>query len=491
LIQNAKKLAKSGIKWAALSSLTGAGLSAVTTFGLAVILGSKEYGYLALISTLISFSSAMAQMGMTQAIIQEDNLTHKDINTVFWGNFTLGVIIGALIYIFANQIASFLGDPDITSLVRSTSIIFLIHSMSRISAALLQRDLRIKELETANITEITIGSITKISLAFIGFGAFSYVYGQIIGILILNLLLYWFYKKTGTWRLGLNFSLQSAKKLYGFGAYVTAKSIVNNIGKNIDVVIISRIIGVESTGIYHLGKQIIERLVLIISQVVSRVSFPYFSMMRRSILESNYKSISKTYLRLTALVSFFAFPFFMSIAFLGPLIIELIFSQEWSSAGIILSILSIKAIIDVLSAGFASSIIYSFGKASIPFYVDLFMTPIRVFILWLSAVYFGIEGVAFAFAFSVLIKAGILQHFVNKLITIEWIEYLKILFRQFTITLMVIGIVALVNIPVSHLLISKLSFTIFNILVFLVFISIAIFIFEKPRIIELKYLLFK
>jgi len=479
--------AKKGFKWAASSSIYRAVISAGTTFTLAALLGTEEYGYFALISTLITFSTVIANMGMSQAIIQEDKLTNTDIDTVFWGNILFGTVVGTVVYIFAKPISLFLGDIAIYNLVRMSAIIFVIHTMSRISAALLQRDLRIKELEKAIVIEMTIASIVKIICALSGLGAMSFIIGQIIGIIILNILLFVYYKKEGNWKLKLNFSLSSAKKLYKFGMFIATKSIVNNLGKNIDIIIVSRVVGVESVGIYHLGKQAIEKAVSIISQVVTRIAYPYFSKIRRSIVDGNYQSLAITYLKLTGIVSFLGFPFFLGIALFGPEILPMFFSKEWNAAGIILTILSFKAMIDILSAGFASSIIYSFGLASLMLYVDLVITPIRIILLWIGAYFWGIEGVAFAFTISVFIKASYLQQVVNRSINIAWNNYLIVIAKPFFFSILAFIVSKTFLINLNLFVLSK---SIVAGLIYLGIILILSYLFDKNKITEVKKIIF-
>ena len=72
-----------GVFWSGVEKYSGLIVSIIVSAVLARILSPDEYGIVAIATVLIHFLSMFATMGIGPAIIQRDDLTQKDLNSIF------------------------------------------------------------------------------------------------------------------------------------------------------------------------------------------------------------------------------------------------------------------------------------------------------------------------------------------------------------------------------------------------------------------------
>jgi O-antigen/teichoic acid export membrane protein len=159
-----------------------------------------------------------------------------------------------------------------------------------------------------------------------------------------------------------------------------------------------------------------------ISHILSKVSFPLYSKIL-SEYENRDDKFKKIYLKITNVVSIISFPLIGLAFILTPDIINMLFDNKWVHVAVIMQIFLLKAPIDIISAGFASPVLYSYGKPSWLFTLELFVIPVRL-ILILIAARISIEAVAITWLIIIFLKSLTLQILVSKISNIPMREYI-------------------------------------------------------------------
>ena len=102
-----EKTAK-GLGWGFVDNLLGAGFTAVVSIILARILSPEEFGLVGMITIFIVLGTNLMDSGFTNALIRKEEVTDKDLSTVFYTNLAIGLAIYSILYFTAPLIASFL-----------------------------------------------------------------------------------------------------------------------------------------------------------------------------------------------------------------------------------------------------------------------------------------------------------------------------------------------------------------------------------------------
>ena len=64
------------------------------------------------------------------AIIQRRDIEPAHLNTAFWSNITVGVLLAGVGILAAPAVASVFGEPELTGIVRWLCIVFVISSLT-------------------------------------------------------------------------------------------------------------------------------------------------------------------------------------------------------------------------------------------------------------------------------------------------------------------------------------------------------------------------
>jgi len=405
-MNNLKNKAISSVKWHSIFTLINTIIKPVTLIFLARFLTTREFGFLSIISIIIGFSKHIAKMGFSHGIIKEDNLENEDLHSIFWFDQFLGIILFLLIFSSAGIIASFFNEPEIAFLVRVASFVFLFQPVDLIFRALLEKNLKYKLLKGVSTFNLFASNLSKIIFAALGYGALSYVIGNLIGILLLTVILFYLFYRDGLWLPKLYFSFSRVKPYLKFGIFISAKSILHNFSKRFDEILIGRLIGSESLGLYYFAKNIITRLYKLLSDPISRVSFPLLSK-----IKSDKAKFNRVYIRITVYLAIIGFPAFIGFAIVSPLAVPFVFGEEWNEAIIYVVILSIWGIIKMLEHGIISRALYCYDRSDYVFYIsfaDLLVRSVVIYfslqhsIILMMMLFALVEFIKYIFTFKVL-----------------------------------------------------------------------------------------
>lgn len=411
---------KTGFKWAVFSKgiVGGIGFSMLLFF--TYYLGQEKLGIISILMVIYSLSEVLVEFGISQSIIARDKNSDKELSSIFWTNLAIGFFVFIGVNLIAKLISSFYGRPELELFIRVLSIIFIIEPLDLVFRAILEKELRFPILEKINILRYLVLGIGTVVLILLGFNIFGYIIGMIASIVVSTMAFAYIFIKERIWFPQFHFKFEDIKEHYKFGFYVTAKSFLNYIGRNFDELIIGKILGMEILGIYYFAKKIIEQPTRLFSASFAKISFPMFSKLKNSVFV-----LKKTFTNLLSVVSLFGFFFFGLIFLISPEIMSLFFGDNLTGVHLV-KIFSIMALMEIISAGFSSSILYIYNKAKYLFFVDLLLTPLRIIIISLMT-FVSIEFVATGYLLSMFFKVVILQSKINKIINIKFKEIFGLL----------------------------------------------------------------
>ena len=99
-----EKTAK-GLGWGFVDNFLGAGITAVVSIILARIVSPEEFGLIGMIAIFTALGNTLMDSGFSGALIRKQEVTEKDLSTVFYTNLIMGAALYAIIYFTAPLIA--------------------------------------------------------------------------------------------------------------------------------------------------------------------------------------------------------------------------------------------------------------------------------------------------------------------------------------------------------------------------------------------------
>jgi len=365
-------------------------LQFITLAVLARLLSPSDFGLMGMIMVVIGFAQLFADMGISNAIIYRQDTTKNQLSSLYWLNILAGIIVFFIVCASIPLIVGFYHEPRLHNLIYLTAVIFLITPFGQQFQILLEKELKFNRLAKIKIVASIVNSITVISMAFLGFGVYSLIWGQLAGTsarVLMLLSIGW-----RNWRPGIHFSRRDLRGYLSFGLYQMGERSINYLNSNLDYLLIGSMLGAKSLGYYTLAYNLIIRPSSIINPVITKVAFPVFSR-----VQNETAKIKREYLKVLQLLSTVNFPMMAGLAVVAPIAVTMIFGEQWLPSIILIQILTTVGLLRS-TGNPVGSLAMAKGRADLGFKWNLALTITQIPGLYLGAKLGGTIGVAIAFA---------------------------------------------------------------------------------------------
>jgi PST family polysaccharide transporter len=405
------------------------GIQLISTAIIARILEPSDYGLIAISLTVTGFFFIFRTLGLTDATVQRETITHSQVSTLFWINAFAGIVLTILLILIAPLIANTFKESRLTSIISVSAFTYLIAGFSTQHQALLKRSMRFFELAINEVIAILISVIIAIIMAFAGFGFWVLVFRP----LIYNLssgIGFWFFCK---WRPGFPSRKSGIKPLVKFGTNTIAYYIVDYFSKNLDKTLIGWRFGTVSLGFYSKAFQLFLAPVSQLTIPLSSVAVSTLSKLRKtpSVFHSYYLNAVQT-------IAFIGFPVSMYMAANSRTLINILLGEKWLPAADIFSILGLAAGIQLITSTRAWLFV-SLGRTDRWLYTGI-VTAFFMIIFVLIGVQFGTSGTAIAYTSFVYISLSPSLWFAGQPIGLQFKQIFSILWKPFTASIMAAAI---------------------------------------------------
>jgi O-antigen/teichoic acid export membrane protein len=431
-----RKRAVRGLLWTGAGNVVTGALNFSIVAVLAHFLSPADFGLMGMVLLVIGFITMISDFGLGTAVIQEELLTASQVSTFFYVNLILGVILGALVYCLAPLISSFFKNTELTTLLHLIAIVFLLTGIGSTFRTILQKEMRFAALSVTELSGIVAYGIVSITLAILGYGVKSLVYGVIIRQFV-EVSILWFIVR---YRLTSSFRLTEIRHLLRFGTFVFGERILNYLNRNIDYLLIGRFLGTELLGYYTLAYQIILVPISKVAQVVGKVTYPVFSKVQKE-----PEKMQGGYIIMLKYIALIAFPFVTVLFVVTPEFIRSVYGKNWDATISVLQIFCLYGAIESIGTT-VGGVLYAKNRADIAFSYNIINVAIVASAVSIG-LHYGIIGVATSLTCVSLPLAYLWQRKTNLLIRLSW--------RSFFSTLsfpLVVSVILLPSIYVVKLL---------------------------------------
>ncbi|WP_026733922.1 MOP flippase family protein [Fischerella sp. PCC 9605] len=411
---NLKQKAVKGVIWSAIESWGRQVVSFGVFFVLARLLGPETFGLVALASIFLAFVQIFLDQGLSTAIVQRKEIEPEHLDTAFWTNLGIGILLTILSIACAGFVSNLFREPQVTPIIQWLSLNFAIGSLNNVQQAILKRQMAFKPLAIRSLVAVIIGGAVGVVMAFLGYGVWSLV-GQQLSNAIAQVITLW---KVSDWRPGLRFSPKHFKELFSFGINIVGISLLNFVTRRSDDFLIGYFLGSVALGYYSVAYRLLLITTQLLTSVISNVSLPTFAKLQQEperLRNALYKAIQIT--------SLIAFPGFIGMTALSPELVPVIFGEKWLPSIPVMQILNLTGILYAYFY-FNGSLIMALGKPSWKLGLD-FVQATGNFIAFAITVRWGIVAVAAAYVIRCYLTAPLTVWVVWKLSRINIMTYLS------------------------------------------------------------------
>lgn len=415
-----KKLAFAATLWSGADIFLRQALRFVVTIVLARLLTPNEFGTVAMLSLFVGIATVFADGGFAAALIQRQDVDHVDESTVFWLNLAIGGLATLLLCAAAPFIAAFYDMPALTSLMLVMAPTVLFGSAGAIHSTLLCKQLDFRTQLNAGLIATLVSGLTSILLAQRGFGPWALV-AQALTMSGVTSALLWLFSP---WRPLWVLSSHSARKLFGFGGYHLASSLLEMAYSRLYTMPVGKLYGPRELGYYNNADAMQQMPGTFLSGIVTRVAFPMFSAVAQD------KVRLRRGLQLaTRGIMLINVPAMLGMAALATPLIQALFGDIWLPAAPILRILCLAGCLLPLHILNVQALMAQ-GHSNLLFRLEVAKKSVGITLIFAGA-FFGIKGIAWsqvafsAFAFTLN------THYTQRLLKYGLIEQMRDIYPAF------------------------------------------------------------
>jgi PST family polysaccharide transporter len=356
-----------------------------STMVLARLLTPGDFGLIAMVAVFTGFVGLFKDLGLSMATVQRLEINHAQVNSLFWINFAVGVLLTALSAALAPAVAWFYGEPQLAVITAAIAVTFIFTGLSAQHLALMRRQMRYTLLACVQVSSMLAGIIAAIFLAWYGAGYWALV-ALTAATEIANTVLVW---ALSPWRPGWPRLSGDIWPMVRFGGNLTGFNIVNYFTRHMDSFLIGAKWGASPLGIYSKAYGL---LLLPLNQVnapIGAVAIPALSR-----LQDDPERYRRYYCRVVQLVAYLTMPLVVLLAVLSDEVVAVVLGDQWLPAASIFRIFAFFAIAQSI-AGTTGWVMVSLAQADRMFRWGLLQstTLVAAFIVGLP---WGPYGVAMA-----------------------------------------------------------------------------------------------
>jgi PST family polysaccharide transporter len=215
------------------------------------------------------------------------------------------------------------------------------------------------------------------------------------------------------WRPSLVFKWHAIKDLLGFSTNLLGTQLLNYWVRNLDYLLIGRLIGPQPLGVYKNAYQVMLFPLTNVSRVISKVMFPALSMIQQE--KSRVRSI---YLQMTRVIALVTFPMMAGLFVTVEPFVFTVFGSKWAGMIPLLRVFCITGMMQ--SIGTLNGNLYlSQGRADLQLRVSLFVKVTAVLGIVIG-LHWGVLGVALGYAVASLINSYPAFHYAGRLVNLTY-----------------------------------------------------------------------
>lgn len=309
-----------GVMWTAIGKYAGILVSIVISMVLARLIAPEDFGVVAIAQVAISFISIISDLGIGAAIIQNKTLTDDDLDSIFTFTILFAVVLCVVVVGVSPGIAEFYGNQKLVAISVMIAVALFFNVVDTVPTSLFMKDKRFKFIAKRDLFFNILGGIISVIYAFLGGGCYALVLAPIIRAICLLVVNLRQYPRRIDWHMHLN----PIKKIFSFSVFQMLFNIVNYFSRNLDKLIIGRVLNMKELGYYQKSYQLMLMPLQKVTFVITPVLQPFFSD-----YQNDLEFISEKYLKIIKLIATVSVPLGVLLYFTGYEIIYILYGHNW------------------------------------------------------------------------------------------------------------------------------------------------------------------
>lgn len=310
-------------------------LGLIASLILARLLSPEEFGIYSIAASVVLIGYMFRNFGIGQFIIQVEQLNDGILRSAFTVTLAISWSIGLLLLLGAPWLGDFYANAGITTVLRLLSLNFILLPFGSIADAVLRRNMAFDKLAVINVSAAAATLVVGTTAAYLGASYLSIAWASNASTIV-SILLTLCYRPSGLpWLPGVS----HLRDVWKFGLKVGMMDLLNRGSDSATELIIGRVQGLHSLGIYSRAYGTFWLFEYAFTQGIRPVILPYLSKAKHQ-----QADLGALYISIVNLVSIFLIPFFVFLGLNAADIIYVMYGDQWTAAAPLLQVLCIAGL---------------------------------------------------------------------------------------------------------------------------------------------------
>ena len=297
-----------GIKWGVIQKCTMQPVQFLYGVILARLITPEEMGVLGLTAIFFAVAGQLQNCGFGMALIRKQDRTDEDINTVFWFNVVMSLILSIGLYLAAPLFVIFFNQPALLNLTRVSALLMFLNSTGSVHWTLYQAR---RDFKTPAIVSMCTTLVAMPFTIWAAFAGWSYWAVMLQGIIsgLLGLITVWI---ISPWKPKFKFSYSSFLEFFVFGSKLLFTNLLNTIYDNMKSLFIGRMYSPADLGLYNRAWNLAQLPKGTFNNLITSVSYPILASLQHD--NTRLWAVYNKYIRSASIFIFFSSYLLISLA---------------------------------------------------------------------------------------------------------------------------------------------------------------------------------
>jgi O-antigen/teichoic acid export membrane protein len=381
---------------------------------IARILTPDDYGVFVMAFMAVSLPEVIVSGSLGDALVQRKDLRPGHINSVFLQSMLLAIASWLLLIVLAPLIAKGFSNPEVIPVLIVMGVFLPIGALMSIPAAILQRDLRYKEITVVDIAGTLVAAIVGIVLALLWRTEWALV-GMEMSRRVVRLAGFLFFAK---WLPAISSSRADFRELARYNFANSTSKILQTLDMMLPKTLIGMTLGAHAVGIFNLPERLFAQVHSALIAPFAAVAMPVASAMQDN-RETLHRAMDSA-IRMSAML---VYPTFIGGFVIAPWAIPIVFGEQWAPSVPIFQIfmiIGLRAPITAIILGVFRGV----GRPDVVVWITL--TSIIVTAIFLGLTYkYGLTAIALGLLGRQLVTFVMSTWLIQKVVGFSVIRQLK------------------------------------------------------------------
>ena len=368
-------------KWSAFAEISAKLVMPIVSIILARLLTPDAFGVVATLTMIITFAEIFTDAGFQKYIIQHDFKDEQDFdestNVAFWSNLTVSFVLWGIIILFADSLATLVGNPGYGGVLIVACISIPLAAFSSIQFAVYKRQLDFKTLFKVRIISLSIPILVTIPLAI----RFHSYWALVIGTIVQNLANAVCLTVFSSWKPRMYYSFDKLKEMISFTIWSMIAAVSIGGTAYFDVFVVGRVLSSYYLGLYKTSSTIVGQIMGLVTAITTPVLFSALSK-----LQTDKEEFKKLFFSFQKYVALLVIPMGVGIYCYSDLVTRLLLGEQWLETSGFIGLWGLTSSVTIVLSHYSSEVYRAQGKPKLSV-----LAQVLHLIVLIPAVYIAVQ----------------------------------------------------------------------------------------------------